>query len=216
MCASNENARLSESSSSPDSPPPSNAEVPTSQIEHSPMFQCPPLKDQPGNIPTISKTLLTYTLNEPSLAETAHSQMDEDRWSSVADVLQASMPPHQHQLAQAPAPSISHMTVPPPAAMERVTAGQPRRKPHATRLGRPPSVSRKSTSAGCQLKRRLEAHLPTATRNRRNKRDPVHPCASHTSSATQPLQPTIQPTLVPLTRSARAVVLNAIAVDPLE
>ena len=78
MCASNENARLSESSSSPDSPPSSNAEVPNSQTEHSPMLHWPPLKDQPVNIPTSSTTLLSSTLNEPSLAPTAPNQMDED------------------------------------------------------------------------------------------------------------------------------------------
>ena len=71
MCASNENARLSESSSWPDIPPPSNVEVPNSQTEHSPMLHWPPLKDQPVNIPSSSKTLLSSTLNEPSLLATA-------------------------------------------------------------------------------------------------------------------------------------------------
>ena len=45
MWASSENARLSESSTSPDSPPPSNTEVSNSQTEHSPMLDCPPLKE---------------------------------------------------------------------------------------------------------------------------------------------------------------------------
>ena len=70
MCASIENARLSESSNSPDSPLPSNAEVPTSQTEQWPMLHCPPLKDKPVKIPTSSTTLLTLTLNEPKLSTT--------------------------------------------------------------------------------------------------------------------------------------------------
>ena len=80
MCASNENARLSESSSSPDSPPPSDAEVPNYETEHSPMLLSPPLNEHPVNIPTSSTTLLSLTLNEHSLAPTSPSQMDEDRW----------------------------------------------------------------------------------------------------------------------------------------
>ena len=77
MCASKENARLSESSSSPDSPPPSNAEVPNSQSEHSRMLHCPPLKGKPVTIPTISMTLLSSTLNVASLAAKAPGQMDD-------------------------------------------------------------------------------------------------------------------------------------------
>ena len=78
MCARNENARLSESSSSADSPQPSNAPVQHSQTEHSPMLHCQPLKDKPDNISTSSTTLLSSTLNEPSLAATALGHMDED------------------------------------------------------------------------------------------------------------------------------------------
>ena len=134
MCASNENARRSESSSSTDSPPPSNAELPNYQTEHSPMLHCPRLKDQPVNITTSSTTLPSSTMNEPSLAPTAPEQMNEDFWSSVAEMLQASLPTFQLQASQAPAPSISQKTVPPPAATEPVPAGQPRSKPRATRL----------------------------------------------------------------------------------
>ena len=135
MCVSNENARLSESSSSPDSPPPSNAPVQNSQTEHSPMLHCPPLKDQPVNIPTSSTTLPSSTVNETSLAATAPEQMNEDWWSSVAEVLQASLPTFQLQAPQAPAPSISQKTVPPPLATEPVPAMQPRSKPPCNTTG---------------------------------------------------------------------------------
>ena len=126
MCASNENARLRESSSSPDSPPPSNEPVQNSQTEHSPMLHCQPLKDQPVNIPTSSTTLLSVTVNEPSIGPTAQEQMNEDWCSSVSEMLQGSLPPFQLQARQAPAPLTSKMTERQQPATEPVQAWQPR------------------------------------------------------------------------------------------
>ena len=131
---SNENERISESSSSPDSPPQSNAEMPNSQTEQSPMLHCPPLKDQPVNILTSSTTLLSSTVNEPLLTPTAYEQMNEDLSSSVAEVVQASLATFQMQAPEAPELSTSQMTEPPPSATEAVPAGQPRSKPLAPRL----------------------------------------------------------------------------------
>ena len=221
MCASNENAKLSERSSSPDSQAPSNGEVPTSQTEHSPMLHCPPLMDQPVNIPTSSRMLLSSALYEPSSSPKEPSQMDEDCWSSVAEVLQASQPAFQLQVPQAPAPSISQKPVPASAATEPVTAGQPRSKPRTTRLGRPSSASRKSTSAGCHLKSRLQPRsrgsFPNGnSQSTKEARLPVHPRASHASRANPPVQATIQPRPLPLVQSVRAAVANAIHVEPLE
>ena len=87
------------------------------------------------------------------LGATVPGQMNEDWWSSVAEVLEESRPPKDLHLPQAPAPSISQMAVPPRSAPEPWSAGQPRSNPSATLLGRPSSASQKSTSAVCQLKR---------------------------------------------------------------
>ena len=78
MCVSNESVRLSESSRSPDSPSQSNAEVTNCQIALSLMSHCPPLKEQPVNIPTSSMTLLSSTQTVPTLAPTAAEQKNED------------------------------------------------------------------------------------------------------------------------------------------
>ena len=99
-------------------------------------------------------------------------------------------------------------------------AAQPS-KPRGTRLGRPSSASRMSTSAACQLKRRLQPRTRAPLNNDNSQstkqaRLPVQPCDSHPSSANQQLQTTIQPTPVPLARSGRGVAPNAIDVDPIE
>ena len=102
------------------------------------------------------------------------------------------------------------------------SAVQPRSKPRATRLGRPSSASRKSTSAGCQLKRRLQPRTqgPPTNGNSQSKKQsrlPVQPSACPLSSASlRPQQQALPPAPVPLNRSALAAVPNAIDVDPLE
>ena len=105
--------------------------------------------------------------------------------------------------------------------METVKTGQPNIKPRATRQCRPSSASRKSTSGGSQLKRLVQPSTrgPLTNGNSQSTKQarlPVQPSASHPSSANAPVQPTIQPTPGALAQSVRAVVPNAIEVDPLE
>ena len=158
MGALNENARLSESSISPVSAPAGNLEVPNSQPEHSLMLHCTPLKEQPVNIPTSSMMLLSSTLNESSLSATVHGPMDVYWWSSVADVLQASLPSQKQQLSQAEASSISLTTVTPLLEARNCQTSNHGADPVPNDMGRTESASRKSSSGGGDLKRRGQAH----------------------------------------------------------
>ena len=221
MCARNENARQTVSSQSQERPSPSNARSTNSQTSHSPRLHGLPVKDQPVKIPTSMTALLSSTLNEPSVAAKAPGQMVEDWCSSLAQVLEARLPPQQHQPLLAPAPSISQMIVPAPAVTEPVPARQPRRKPQQTRLDLQPCASGMSSAASCPLKGRGKTQTggPITNGNSQSMKQArlhVLPSVSHPSSANQPLQPTIHQRAVPLARSFGAALPNAIDLDPIE
>ena len=99
---------------------------------------------------------------------------------SVGEVSKGCIPP-QPKLAQSPAPSISQRTVQTAAAREPMPDGQTRSKPGATRRGRSASASQMSTSARCELKRRVQ---PPPHRG-----EPTNGSSHLTKQLSVPLQP---------------------------